>query len=103
MGGDELNAHLLHAGRIITRTGYTTLMDLEAIGRQALLVPTPGQPEQEYLGRLHGSLGMHVVRAQAQLRLSEALDALPLKGTMRHPGAGGQLDEALRELAASLH
>jgi hypothetical protein len=103
MGGDELNAHLVHAGRIITRSGYTTLMDLEAIGRQALLIPTPGQPEQEYLGRLHAPLGVHVVRPQEQLRLTEALDGLPLKGTWRRTRQGGRLDEALRDLAASLH
>jgi hypothetical protein len=103
MGGSELNSHLVHAGRIITRTGYTTLMDLEAIGRKALLIPTPGQPEQEYLGRLHATLGLHVVRTQQRLRLTEALDALPPKGLEPPPGDGRQLDEALGELAASLH
>ncbi|PLX08614.1 MAG: hypothetical protein C0596_07095 [Marinilabiliales bacterium] len=34
---------------IICRSGYSTLMDLAICGRKALLVPTPGQPEQEYL------------------------------------------------------
>jgi hypothetical protein len=103
MGGSELNAHLVHAGRIIARTGYTTLMDLEAIGRKALLIPTPGQPEQEYLGRLHAPLGVHLVRAQEQLRLTEALDAMPPEGKRPHTGTDGLLDEALRELAALLH
>jgi hypothetical protein len=34
---------------IICRPGYSTVMDLFRLGRRALLVPTPGQPEQEYL------------------------------------------------------
>ncbi|MGQ9621135.1 MAG: glycosyltransferase [Bacteroidales bacterium] len=34
---------------IISRSGYTTIMELFSIGRSALLVPTPGQAEQEYL------------------------------------------------------
>ena len=34
---------------IICRSGYSTLMDLHALGRRAILVPTPGQAEQEYL------------------------------------------------------
>ncbi|HLN20227.1 MAG TPA: glycosyltransferase [Bacteroidales bacterium] len=34
---------------IISRSGYTTIMDLAAIGRTGLLIPTPGQTEQEYL------------------------------------------------------
>lgn len=36
---------------IISRSGYSTLMDLALHGKKAILVPTPGQPEQEYLAR----------------------------------------------------
>jgi len=41
---------------IICRSGYSTIMDLHAIGRSAILVPTPGQSEQEYLAELHSNL-----------------------------------------------
>jgi len=34
---------------IICRPGYTTIMELVRMGCSALLVPTPGQTEQEYL------------------------------------------------------
>jgi hypothetical protein len=34
---------------IITRSGYTTIMELVSLGRSALIIPTPGQTEQEYL------------------------------------------------------
>ena len=34
---------------IICRSGYTTLMDLIKLKKKAVLIPTPGQPEQEYL------------------------------------------------------
>ena len=37
------------SGKIICRSGYSTLMDLNAMGLKALLIPTPGQSEQEYL------------------------------------------------------
>lgn len=37
------------SGKIICRSGYSTLMDLDALGLKALLIPTPGQSEQEYL------------------------------------------------------
>ncbi len=39
------------ADYIVCRSGYTTIMDLMVIGRRALLVPTPGQTEQEYLAQ----------------------------------------------------
>ncbi len=36
---------------IIARSGYSTIMDLYVLGKKAILVPTPGQTEQEYLAR----------------------------------------------------
>jgi uncharacterized protein (TIGR00661 family) len=37
------------SAKIICRSGYSTLMDLDALNLKALLIPTPGQTEQEYL------------------------------------------------------
>ncbi len=34
---------------IIARSGFSTVMDLDALGKKAIFVPTPGQTEQEYL------------------------------------------------------
>lgn len=34
---------------VISRSGYSTIMDLAVIGSKALMIPTPGQIEQEYL------------------------------------------------------
>ncbi|MGC9330515.1 MAG: glycosyltransferase [Bacteroidales bacterium] len=45
----ELKYLMQHAPVLITRSGYTTLMDLFEIKRKAILIPTPGQTEQEYL------------------------------------------------------
>jgi hypothetical protein len=49
--GRELNAILCSSRQIVCRSGYSTLLDLCIIGKNALLIPTPGQPEQEYLAR----------------------------------------------------
>jgi hypothetical protein len=40
---------------VICRAGYTSLMDLVLMDKKAILIPTPGQTEQEYLAELHGS------------------------------------------------
>ncbi|MDA3819553.1 MAG: glycosyltransferase [Candidatus Delongbacteria bacterium] len=45
----ELKYLMQHTPVLITRSGYTTLMDLYEIKRKAILIPTPGQTEQEYL------------------------------------------------------
>ncbi|NVO08330.1 MAG: hypothetical protein HXX16_00045 [Bacteroidales bacterium] len=34
---------------LITRSGYSTIMDLAFLGISGLIIPTPGQTEQEYL------------------------------------------------------
>ncbi len=36
---------------VVTRPGYTSLMELAELGKKALLIPTPGQTEQLYLAR----------------------------------------------------
>ncbi|MGK0386838.1 MAG: hypothetical protein ACI849_001457 [Patiriisocius sp.] len=36
---------------IISRSGYTTIMDLSSLGKKAFFVPTPGQYEQKYLAK----------------------------------------------------
>ena len=45
----ELNSLLKLAPHVIARSGYTTIMDLHQICRRAILFPTKGQWEQEYL------------------------------------------------------
>lgn len=53
MDDRELCLNLLSAGKIIARSGYSTIMDLATLGvlHKAELIPTPGQTEQEYLAQ----------------------------------------------------
>ena len=46
---DTLQQEIEEAEWVIARSGYSTLMDLHALNKKAILIPTPGQPEQEYL------------------------------------------------------
>jgi predicted glycosyltransferase len=34
---------------VICRSGYSSIMDMVTLGKKAIFIPTPGQPEQEYL------------------------------------------------------
>lgn len=38
---------------IISRPGYSTVMDLAVSGKKAIFIPTPGQTEQEYLAHYY--------------------------------------------------
>jgi UDP-N-acetylglucosamine transferase subunit ALG13 len=48
---EELEKLIGRSLHIIARCGYSTIMDLLAMNCTAILVPTPGQTEQEYLAR----------------------------------------------------
>lgn len=48
----RLSQLIADAGTIVCRSGYSSLMDLHHLRKkQLLLIPTPGQPEQEYLAQ----------------------------------------------------
>ena len=49
--------YMNRAKLVITRSGYTTMMELAELGKKALLIPTNGQPEQEYLCNYHSEVG----------------------------------------------
>ena len=72
-GAAELNKLICNANVVISRSGYTTVMDLLKLQKKAILIPTPGQPEQEYLGRYLSRLQLAVVANQETLNLSEEL------------------------------
>jgi UDP:flavonoid glycosyltransferase YjiC (YdhE family) len=46
---DELQQKIADASFVIARSGYSTVMDLIPWKKKTILVPTPGQTEQEYL------------------------------------------------------
>ena len=71
-----LSALVTHAGWIICRSGYSTLMDLVTLRRTAMLVPTPGQPEQEYLAGHMETMGWFPQMRQEHISLSHALERL---------------------------
>lgn len=54
----ELREELLNKAKlVVSRSGYSTLMDVAVVGTKALFIPTPGQIEQEYLSEYHNTLG----------------------------------------------
>lgn len=48
----ELEKLIAQSNCIISRAGYTTIMEMAALGQKAILFPTKGQYEQEYLAKM---------------------------------------------------
>jgi predicted glycosyltransferase len=111
IGNVEVRGHLnsaaladaMRAARlIVSRSGYTTLMDLVALDRSALLFPTPGQPEQEYLAKLHATTGRFIFQTQSELDIATALGVKPSKHSSGTQPSDKLLERALEDLAALL-
>lgn len=49
----ELEILIKRAEIVICRSGYSSIMDLIELNQRAVLIPTPGQSEQEYLANHH--------------------------------------------------
>ena len=48
---EDLQREINQSELIICRSGYSSIMDLAILGKKAILIPTPGQTEQEYLAK----------------------------------------------------
>ncbi len=73
---DDLNAAILSSKYIVSRSGYSTIMDLAALEKTAILIPTPGQTEQEYLGKYFHENRVFLSQNQKELDLGKAFEEL---------------------------
>jgi len=88
LANEQLVPLLAGAGIVICRSGYSTLMDLVALHKKAILIPTPGQTEQKYLGKHLHETGVFYTTRQIGFHLNDALkesehfpyNSLSLKG-----------------------
>ena len=69
----ELAKQINNAEYIICRGGYTTLLELIPFKKKLILIPTPGQTEQEYLAQYWQEKQWAISFSQAQFNLLDAL------------------------------
>lgn len=73
---DVLAKTVKSAKVIVSRPGYSTVMDLKCLGAECIFVPTPGQTEQVYLGHVLQKGGV------AKLLLQKDFSAKKLRETL---------------------
>jgi uncharacterized protein (TIGR00661 family) len=87
---------------IIARSGYSTIMDLARLQKKAILVPTPGQTEQEYLAQRLMEQGVCFSMEQADFNLDYAVkQSEGYKGFANIEVSNRNLVKALDELLVS--
>lgn len=72
----KLNQAIARSEIVISRSGYTTLMDLVSLEKKAILIPTPGQTEQEYLARHFFEQKIFFTSSQKDFDLKNALEKI---------------------------
>ena len=77
MTSSQLQEALNESALVISRSGYTTIMDLAKIEKKAFFIPTPGQFEQEYLAQRLSDDGLVPSCTQEEFSL-EMLNAVNL-------------------------
>lgn len=64
------------AKAIVSRPGYSTVMDMENLGASCIFVPTPGQTEQVYLGELLQKSGFAKLLHQNDISAKKLCEAI---------------------------
>jgi len=80
----DLNDVLMASKVIVTRSGYSSIMDLAGLGKKAILIPTPGQTEQEYLAEILAGQNLFVAQKQDALDLDNGIRQLSRTTGLRH-------------------
>ena len=82
----ERRENLLNRAKIIiSRSGYSTLLDLAVVGIKAMMTPTPGQIEQEYLSEYHNQKGTFYSVNQNKIDLKNDIKKVKdTTGIIRH-------------------
>jgi UDP-N-acetylglucosamine transferase subunit ALG13 len=76
MLANKLEKLIRQSRLLIVRSGYSSIMDLHALGARALLVPTPGQSEQEYLAESMREKGRYPTVKQSEFDWNTIQEAL---------------------------
>lgn len=104
LSSGELNIEMEKADFVISRSGYSTVMDLAALQKKSILIPTPGQTEQEYLGDYLSKKGWAAVASQKEFSLIQELEKA--KQHDQRPGFPGtareELINTIKQFVASL-
>jgi uncharacterized protein (TIGR00661 family) len=77
---NELEEILNTSGLVVSRPGYTTLMDLSILEKKAFFIPTPGQYEQVYLAKRLKELELAPFCEQDDFSIESLQEVVNFKG-----------------------
>lgn len=75
MDSKTLQQSMRSSKMVLCRSGYSSIMDLIRLRKQAILIPTPGQTEQEYLADRMKKKGLFYSVTQDSLKILQDIQA----------------------------
>lgn len=72
----DLNDVLMSSKVLVCRSGYSSIMDLAGLNKKAIVIPTPGQTEQEYLAASLAEQHLFVTQKQNAINLDQGIRQL---------------------------
>ena len=99
---DELQKEILSSEIILSRSGYSTVMDLAVLGRKTLFVPAPGQTAQEYLAGYFSEKKIAYSVSQKKFDLQTALKESERYSGFTQKYPAGEFKKAADEFLSSL-
>lgn len=99
LSAKELKQKFDQAHLVISRCGYSTVMDLAALKKKSILIPTPGQTEQEYLATHLMQRNLALCIDQDKFKLKHALSlAASYNYSFPNLDSSNQLNKAIENL-----
>ena len=82
---NDLNKLICSSNIIVARSGYSTVMDLAALQKKSILIPTPGQTEQEYLAKYLAEKNYCITVDQEKFNLEKEIEKLNKTSLQNYP------------------
>ena len=98
-----LNEKISESEWVICRSGYTTIMDLARMDKKSILIPTPGQTEQEYLAYYLSEKKVALKINQEDFSLKEIFEVAMKFPFEKFPEENHNLlDDAIKNLSTAI-
>lgn len=99
---EALSTIIQQSEMIVSRGGYSTVMDLAKLQKKAILVPTPGQTEQEYLAEYLQEQKLFYSEDQKNFSLQKALNKAANFNYSVFPVSNNDYKKVVENFVASL-
>lgn len=88
---------------VLSRSGYSTVMDLQKMRKKAFFIPTPGQYEQEYLAEHLENKGIAPYSAQADFKFSMLEQVDRYAGFIQHQSTTTSISSVLERAFSNVN